>query len=150
MEQEVSRPGAQGEVIRLRDGFHVAWKGVVSSATWRDKGPAEAQLDLLRSGYSAMTMEGRIKHLGTVPPLKTLHDVAVEALNLMGLYEEVATADRAFDGGEWSGPASARAMHEEITRLAEANGFTYREVEAEVNIIAYALPSENEVRRGKA
>ena len=38
-------------VFCLRDGWHVMWQGRVCSPVWMERGPAEAYLDLLRSGY---------------------------------------------------------------------------------------------------
>ena len=48
------------EVFRLRDGFHIVYQGIVARALWPEKGPAEAQLGLLRSGYSTISDEGYI------------------------------------------------------------------------------------------
>jgi len=52
------------EVFQLRDGWHLIFKGAVASASWADKGAAEAQLDLLKKGYSILTPGGGIKHVG--------------------------------------------------------------------------------------
>ncbi len=52
------------EVFQLRDGWRVIFKGAVAKGTWADKGAAEAQLDLLKKGYSALTAGGDIKHIG--------------------------------------------------------------------------------------
>lgn len=40
-----------GYVFQLRDGWHVYWRGEVVAAEWEERGPAEAHLSLLRSGY---------------------------------------------------------------------------------------------------
>lgn len=52
------------EVFQLRDGWHVAFRGIVPRATWPERGPAEAQLSLLQKGYSILLDDGTIKHIG--------------------------------------------------------------------------------------
>ena len=53
------------QVFVLRDGWHLIFNGVVPRITWTSRGGAEAQLDLLRSGYSVLTPTCDIKHVGT-------------------------------------------------------------------------------------
>ena len=50
------------EVFQLRDGWHLIFKGAVAKANWADKGGAEAQLALLKKGYSSLLPDGTIKH----------------------------------------------------------------------------------------
>lgn len=59
----------QGEVFRIReaDGYRVRFGGVIASASWQDKGAAEAQLSLLRKGYSFICSDGRILHTAGLP-----------------------------------------------------------------------------------
>ena len=52
------------ESFQLRDGWHISFHGVVPVTTWDSKGAAEAQLSLLRSGYSQMGEGGVIRHVG--------------------------------------------------------------------------------------
>lgn len=52
------------QVFRLRDGWRLIFNGVVPRAEWQERGPAEAQLNLLRSGHSVLTPESGIKHVG--------------------------------------------------------------------------------------
>lgn len=55
----------KSEVFQLRDGWHLMFNGMVPVATWQERGPAEAQLALLKAGYSVLTDDGcRIKHVG--------------------------------------------------------------------------------------
>lgn len=53
------------QVFQLRDGWRLIFQGVVPRATWRDRGGAEAALSLLKSGYSVLTPDGSIKHVGS-------------------------------------------------------------------------------------
>jgi hypothetical protein len=47
------------KVASLPDGWAVRFNGCIESARWRDKGPAEAHLELLRSGYRKPQPESR-------------------------------------------------------------------------------------------
>lgn len=49
-------------VFYLKDAWRVFFNGIVPDTTWNCKGAAEAQLDLLKSGYSVMQENGVIKH----------------------------------------------------------------------------------------
>jgi len=66
----------------------------------------------------------------------TLSELGHKACEIMGEYEETASIDADFDGGEFSGPASASAEVAELTKLAENNGYTYDELMGEVVKIA--------------
>ena len=52
------------EVFFLHNAYHVIFNGVVVRAEWQERGPAEAQLSLLKSGYSVLTSSGGVKHVG--------------------------------------------------------------------------------------
>lgn len=58
--------GVKNEVFNLRGAWRLIWNGVVPATTWADKGGAEAQLSLLRNGYSVLCTDGRIKHVGAM------------------------------------------------------------------------------------
>ena len=51
-----------GETFYLPDGWRVRFGNKVARAVWHEKGPAEAQLSLLRSGYSVLRPDGHIVH----------------------------------------------------------------------------------------
>jgi hypothetical protein len=74
--------------------------------------------------------------------IKTLREVAIEANNILTAWDEAADMDATFDGGEFSGPAADRAAEREITALAEANGFTYEQVENELIAWSHEQPTE--------
>jgi hypothetical protein len=54
------------EVFCLRGHWMLVYNGVVPSTTWGSRGAAEAQLDLLRSGYSVITLDTGIRHIGAM------------------------------------------------------------------------------------
>ena len=54
----------KNEVFTIGRGWQLCFNGVVPVDTWNDKGGAEAQLSLLKSGYSVMQENGVIKHVG--------------------------------------------------------------------------------------
>jgi hypothetical protein len=67
----------------------------------------------------------------------SLRDVAEKALEILEAHERAADADAGFDAGEFSGPAHVRMADEEITILAEKNGFTYEDVRDEFTKMSY-------------
>ncbi len=58
------RAEAKDQVFNLRGAWRLMWHGVVPATTWRDKGAAEAQLALLRSGHSVLCADGSLRHVG--------------------------------------------------------------------------------------
>lgn len=78
---------------------------------------------------------------------KTIREVALEAIKIIGQHDEGAAMDSGFDGGEFSGPAHARQEEKEITDLAEANGFEFDQVMDEVMRISNEEYHETEPDR---
>jgi hypothetical protein len=64
--------------------------------------------------------------------MKNITEVALEAGRIFARWDEAAVRDRAFDGGEWSGPAALRSACDEAAELAAAHGFTLAELDAEL------------------
>lgn len=67
----------------------------------------------------------------------TLREVAEQAIQIHQAHDEAASADAGFDAGEFSGPAHGRMADEEIKALAEENGFTYEQVNQEIERICH-------------
>jgi len=59
------------EVFHLHGAWRICFQGIVPTAAWRERGPAEAQLSLLKSGYSIIQQDGTIKHVGAGRPKLT-------------------------------------------------------------------------------
>lgn len=52
------------ETFNIHGSWRLSFKGIVPLIAWKTKGAAEAQLTLLKKGYSVMTDSGVIKHIG--------------------------------------------------------------------------------------
>lgn len=63
----------------------------------------------------------------------TLAEVASAAEKILSDHSEAEDYDAGFDAGEFSGPAHDKMAEEEISALAERNGFTLEQVLGELN-----------------
>jgi len=63
----------KNEVVRLRGGWHVVWQGQMPVTSWTDKSGALAQLALLRSGYTVLAEDGRLRHVGAMRRFQVVH-----------------------------------------------------------------------------
>lgn len=49
------------EVFNLHDIWRLSFDGIVPVTTWAERGPAEAQLELLRDGHSTLGQDGILR-----------------------------------------------------------------------------------------
>lgn len=103
------------EPFQLRDGWHLIFKGVVAKPKWSDKGAAEAQLDLLKKGYSTMDVSGNIKHKGSDVINHTSDDPLTEAK----LHEIAGDKSRAKDAYK----RAEREATDNVTRTQARDGY---------------------------
>lgn len=59
-------------VFRLRAAWKLIWNGVVPATCWQDRSGAEAQLDLLRTGYTVLCEDSTLRHVGAMKLVKTV------------------------------------------------------------------------------
>jgi hypothetical protein len=64
--------------------------------------------------------------------MTTIREAAMRAISLLSQYAEHAEIDAAFDGGEFSGPASYRAARRKLAQLAAEAGCALSEIEDEI------------------
>lgn len=62
----------------------------------------------------------------------SLHDLAVEAIEIYVRHAEAAEYDAGFDAGEFSGPAHSRVADDKVAALAAEHGTTFSKVRAEM------------------
>lgn len=66
-----------------------------------------------------------------------LREAAERAIEIEAKWAEAASRDAAFDAGEFSGPASARAAEREIEAMAAEYPFSVEEINREIGVIAH-------------
>jgi hypothetical protein len=69
-----------------------------------------------------------------LPNALSLRDCAWKALDIYNQHENAAEIDMIFGAGPWASESHARLADREIKALAEANGFTFEEVDLEMAI----------------
>ena len=73
--------------------------------------------------------------LSSVNEKALLREAAHRAIEIEAKWAEAASRDAAFDAGEFSGPASARAAEREIEAMAAEYPFSVEEINKEIGAI---------------